>query len=72
MKNVSFFQASSINLHKENINVFSIGVGSGVNQVELELMASDPSNVFNVNSFDALHSIETSLKKTACEGRVFK
>ena len=62
------FQTAAENLHKENINVYSIGVGAGVNQDELKLMASDPANVFNVNNFDALHTIQLALKKSSCEG----
>ncbi|XP_035826806.1 uncharacterized protein LOC101848762 [Aplysia californica] len=54
-------------IHKENINIFAIGVGNGVDRKELELIASDPKNVFTVSNFNALDNIQASLQKTACE-----
>ncbi|GFO24022.1 A disintegrin and metalloproteinase with thrombospondin motifs 9-like isoform x4 [Plakobranchus ocellatus] len=53
-------------IHKENINIFAIGVGSGVDRSELELIASDPKNVFTVSNFQALDNIQANLQKTAC------
>ena len=63
-----FNQTEAEELHKGNINVLSVGVGTGVKVDELKLIASDPSNVYTVNNFDALSSIEAGLKQTACEG----
>ena len=65
---VLLIQTEANAIHQGNLNVLSVGVGSGVNQNELELIASDPSNVYTVSSFDALSNIEDSLKKTTCEG----
>ena len=56
-------------IHKENINIFAIGVGSGVDRKELELIASNPNNVFTVSNFQALDNIQANLQKTACAGR---
>ena len=58
-------------IHQENINIFAIGVGNGIDRKELELIASDPKNVFTVSNFDALDNIQASLQKTACEGKIF-
>ena len=55
-------------LHKTNTNVFAVGVGSGVDMQEINAIATDPKNVFTVTNFDALDSLQASLKKTACEG----
>ncbi|GFR96147.1 collagen alpha-5(VI) chain [Elysia marginata] len=55
-------------IHKENINIFAIGVGSGVDRSELELIASSPNNVFTVSNFQALDNIQANLQKTACAG----
>ena len=61
--------AAAAELHKTNVNVFAIGVGSNVDQAELEAIASKPQNVFNVQNFDALDNIQANLKRTACEGK---
>ena len=58
-------------LHKTNINVFAVGVGSNLDHSELEAIASKPQNVFTVSNFDALDSLQATLKKTACEGQDF-
>ena len=58
-------------LHKTNMNVFAVGVGSNLDRTELEAIASKPQNVFTVSNFDALDSLQATLKKTACEGQDF-
>ena len=64
-----FYQQDAANLiHQENVNIFSIGVGNGINTNELKLIASSPQNVYTVTNFDALHKIQDVLQKTACEG----
>ena len=55
-------------LHKTNINTFALGIGSGVDQAELALIASDPSHVYTVDNFAALASIQQALSLTACNG----
>ena len=47
-------KVSAEELHKGNINVLPVGVGSGVHVDELQLIASDAANVYTVNNFDAL------------------
>lgn len=66
--NKSATLAQAAELHKTNINVFAVGVGSTVDQAELNAIASKSSNVFTVTNFDALDSIQAQLRKTACEG----
>ena len=60
-------------LRDKGITVFSIGVGSGIQESELKAMATDPDNqhVFVVNNFDALDLIKASLQQKACEGKAF-
>jgi hypothetical protein len=33
-------------IKQENVNVFAMGVGQGINQTQLEVMASAPENVY--------------------------
>ncbi|KAK3092700.1 hypothetical protein FSP39_006142 [Pinctada imbricata] len=56
-------------LRRENITIFSIGIGNKIKIAELKSMASDPdsSHVFTVDSFDGLKTIKDSLAKKACE-----
>ena len=63
-----FIQVSAEDIHKENINIFAIGVGNSVNKQELELIGSSAQNVFMVSNFDALQGIQSHLQKTTCEG----
>ena len=55
-------------VHKQNIKVFAIGIGSGVRQAELGHIASDSHHVFQVQNFDALNTLQAELKRTACKG----
>ncbi|RUS75554.1 hypothetical protein EGW08_016679, partial [Elysia chlorotica] len=61
-------QSEATLLAKENITVTAIGVGSDFNKEELELIASSPSLVFDVNSFGALNSIKDQMVTNICEG----
>ena len=61
---------AAMNLHNEEITVFSVGVGDNVNNEELDAIASDPSYVstltgFSVSQFDAL---QTTIMNEACTG----
>ena len=53
------------------MTVFSIGVGSGIKDAELNAMATDPdsTHVFRVSNFASLNNIKGSLSKKTCEGR---
>ena len=57
-------------LKQQGVTVFSIGVGNGPRQTELQGMASKPhkTHVFNVVNFNALNSIKATLQQRTCEG----
>ncbi|KAL4238702.1 hypothetical protein ACF0H5_003409 [Mactra antiquata] len=47
--------------------VISVGIGSYINQTELETIATDRDHALNVKSFDALDSIKSELTYVACK-----
>ena len=51
------------------LQVFAIGIGSGVDKAELGRIASDSQHVFQVQNFDALNTLQAELKKTACQSK---
>lgn len=55
--------------HDAGIYVFAIGIGKGVDTVELSAIASNPDKnfLFHVENFDALSSIRTLLATRTCE-----
>lgn len=56
-------------LKDHDIEIIGIGVGSSVNQYELDHMATDRNHVFNVGSFDILHTILDEIRDESCEGK---
>ncbi|KAL3889638.1 hypothetical protein ACJMK2_001974 [Sinanodonta woodiana] len=54
---------------KKTADVFSIGIGPDVDQNELTIIASKPTNVMQVNSFELLHTIQDKITQAACSGR---
>lgn len=46
-----------------NIKIFVIGIGSGINYVELEYIVIDVKYVFIVLNFDVLNILQVELKK---------
>jgi len=48
----------------------SLGIGSGVSQIELENIASAPKdkNVIRVHNFGSLTDVEDQLRNTSCSG----
>ena len=50
------------------IKMIAVGVGKSVNQAELEGIANKPTSqyVFNVDSFDVLHTIQAILSTLTC------
>ncbi|VDH94990.1 Hypothetical predicted protein [Mytilus galloprovincialis] len=54
-------------LHGTNISVIAVGIGSGVDKNELNVIASDPQYVLNVDDFDALRKIYGSVHELACK-----
>ncbi|KAL3889636.1 hypothetical protein ACJMK2_001972 [Sinanodonta woodiana] len=57
-------------LLKKTADVFSIGIGPDVDQHELGIIASKPTNVMQVNSFELLHTIQDKITQAACSGRI--
>ena len=57
------------NLHKQNIDTFAVGIGSGVDRHELETIASDPPSlhVMTVTNFDKLQQISAGFQARACQ-----
>ena len=53
-------------LHNLGVNVLAVGVGGGVNQKELDGIASSAQNVYTVSNFNALSTVEAALQKTVC------
>ncbi|XP_071081370.1 collagen alpha-6(VI) chain-like [Haliotis cracherodii] len=54
-------------LHDRRITVVAVGIGSAVNQDELNAIASNSKYVFLVPNFDALHTIHQKLTDTTCK-----
>ena len=60
-------------VHNDNIEVYSVGIGSGINEAELEIIASDPSYVYLITDFspEAFAEELRPLQLTACESRFY-
>ena len=52
--------------------MFVIGVGSKVDQNELEAIASDPLclHLFSLSGFDDVEAIKYSIENRACDGKI--
>ena len=50
----------------DKVSVFSIGIGSEIDQTELKNIASSGNTPLSVSSFDLLHTIQQSLENEAC------
>ncbi|RUS71914.1 hypothetical protein EGW08_020327, partial [Elysia chlorotica] len=59
-------RAEAQKLKDMGVNIITIGVGTSVDTVELEAVATDVQHAFSVINFDALKSIELELVQTAC------
>ena len=53
--------------------IFSVGVGSGIRQSELETMASAPvdEHVFTLKNFNEFSTLAAKMSTTTCNGRVY-
>ncbi|GAB1606676.1 uncharacterized protein LOC115210527 [Argonauta hians] len=56
-------------IHKTNIQVFSIGIGNGVNRAELNAIASTPDMVSTVGNFNELKKIQDKLHTQTCTAK---
>ncbi|XP_061197993.1 uncharacterized protein LOC133206079 [Saccostrea echinata] len=56
------------NAHKSGINVFSIGIGSGISKSELNDIASDPdsAHVMTITNFNQLQQIQGAFQAKTC------
>lgn len=54
-------------LKDTGVLVLSVGIGDYVTRSELQTIASLPTDVFEVNNFDVLQSIQKSLASTTCD-----
>ncbi|XP_062584741.1 matrilin-2-like [Saccostrea cucullata] len=54
-------------LRNNGVIIFSVGVGDGVDESELQGMATKASYVFDVSTFSALNSIRDKLARTTCD-----
>lgn len=54
-------------LHQTGVEVITVGIGNGITQSELAVIASDVQHVFKVQSFDALNTIKAELTNAACQ-----
>ncbi|KAL3875072.1 hypothetical protein ACJMK2_038010 [Sinanodonta woodiana] len=54
-------------LHDKTIKVITIGIGSSIGITELQSIASDNRYVYNVTSFDALHTILLDVLGQTCK-----
>ncbi|WAR18708.1 CO6A3-like protein [Mya arenaria] len=51
---------------QSHATVIAIGIGSNVNQFELNNVATDRNHVFTVGSFSILHTLQVELKDQSC------
>ena len=51
----------------KGVIVYAIGVGSGVDQAELEEIASGLDYVFTSSSFESLQNEASKIRKSVCE-----
>ena len=56
-------------IHGKDIEVFSIGVGSAVNENETKYIATDVHNVFTLNNYDDLQHIQKAFNDKICSSK---
>ena len=61
---------ASRGIKNKGVTVYAVGVGSGVDQAELEEIASRPEYVFISSSFKELQSISSGVTRRLCEGEL--
>ncbi|XP_060067325.1 collagen alpha-4(VI) chain-like [Ylistrum balloti] len=59
-------EAEANALHNTDTKVITIGIGAGVDDTELNEIASQPDLVFTVPDFNALSTIESQIGRSAC------
>ena len=63
---------AAVRVHNDNIEVYSVGIGSGINKTELHIIASDPSYVYLITDFspEAFADELRPLQLTACTSKL--
>ena len=59
-------------VHNDNIEVYSVGIGDGINKTELQIIASDPNYVYLITDFspEAFADELRPLQLTACTSKL--
>ncbi|CAG5118377.1 unnamed protein product, partial [Candidula unifasciata] len=60
-------QEQSTLLKNSGVLVLSVGIGSGVDQAELQTIASVPGDVFEVSDFNVLNTIQKEVTNRTCQ-----
>ena len=61
-------EEGSLRLQRKGVSVFSLGIGEDVDSTELEEVASEPENVFTVDSYGDLNDNVKEIKRSLCIG----
>ena len=63
---------AAVRVHDDNIQVYSVGIGIGINEAELLTIASDPSFVYRISDFsvEAFAEELRPLQLTACTSKL--
>ena len=61
---------ASRGLKDKNVNVFSLGIGSGVNETQLTDIASSAKNVFTAPTFADLTPAADTIVENSCTGKL--
>ena len=56
-------------LHQLGVKVFAVGIGTGVDDTELEHIASTEQYVFRIQNYDAFETLQAELQNSACNGK---
>ena len=60
-------------VHNDNIEVYAVGIGGGFNELELQIIASDPSYVYLITNFSPKAFVEElrPLQLTDCTSKFY-
>ena len=61
---------ASLPLKRKNIQVYCLGIGSGVKQTQLNDIASSAENVFSATSFTELTPVAKAIVARSCSGKL--
>lgn len=55
-------------LKNQGVTIYTAGVGSGINEAELQQIASDTKYFFQVGNYNTLENVSGPLASSACSG----